>query len=107
MTPVHLRDLVVANRILANEGIVDAFGHVSIRNPDNPTRYFMSRSRAPELITVDDLMEFTLDGKASDLRGRTPYDERMIHGAPLSCPYDKQSVSFLGLPRSRACSGTR
>jgi HCOMODA/2-hydroxy-3-carboxy-muconic semialdehyde decarboxylase len=81
MTPAHLRDLVVANRILANEGTVDAFGHVSIRNPDNPARYFMSRSRAPELITVDDLMEFTLDGEANDLRGRTPYDERMIHGA--------------------------
>ena len=81
MTPDHLRDLVIANRILANEGVVDAFGHVSIRSPDNPTRYFMSRSRAPELITADDLMEFTLDGEATDLQGRTPYGERMIHGA--------------------------
>src|SRR3954462_1279271 len=77
----YLRDLVIANRILANEGVVDAFGHVSIRSPDNPNRYFMSRSRAPELITADDLMEFTLDGEATDLQGRTPYGERMIHGA--------------------------
>ena len=81
MTPNYLRDLVIANRILANEGVVDAFGHVSVRNPDNPARNFMSRSRAPELITVDDLMEFTIDGEAIDLQGRMPYNERIIHGA--------------------------
>jgi HCOMODA/2-hydroxy-3-carboxy-muconic semialdehyde decarboxylase len=77
----HLHDLVVANRILANEGVVDAFGHVSIRNPENPNRYFQSRSRAPELVAADDLMEFNLAGDALDLQGRTPYSERMIHGA--------------------------
>ena len=76
-----LQDLVIANRILANEGVVDAFGHCSIRHPDNPDRYLLSRSRAPELITVDDIMEFTLDGDAIDLQDRTPYGERMIHGA--------------------------
>lgn len=81
MTLSYLRDLVIANRILANEGVVDAFGHVSIRSPDNPGRYFISRSRAPELVTADDLIEFTLDGEAIDLQGRTPYSERMIHGA--------------------------
>jgi ribulose-5-phosphate 4-epimerase/fuculose-1-phosphate aldolase len=77
----HLHDLVLANRILANEGVVDAFGHVSIRSPENPHRYFMSRSRAPELVTAGDLMEFSLDGEAIDLQERTPYGERMIHGA--------------------------
>jgi ribulose-5-phosphate 4-epimerase/fuculose-1-phosphate aldolase len=81
VTPSHIRDLVMANRILANEGVVDAFGHVSIRSLDSPSHYFMSRSRAPELITADDLMEFTLDGEAIDLQERTPYSERMIHGA--------------------------
>src|ERR1700742_2122221 len=81
MTQAYLRDLVVANRILATEGVVDAFGHVSVRSPDNPDRYFMSRSRAPELITLDDLMEFSLHGEAIDLQGRTAYGERMIHGA--------------------------
>ena len=81
MTPNYLRDLVIANRILANEGVADAFGHVSVRNPDNPARYFTSRSRAPELIRVDDLMEFTIDGEAIDLQGRTPYNERRIYGA--------------------------
>ena len=76
-----LRELVIANRILAREGVVDAFGHVSLRHPDNPERYLQSCSRAPELITADDIMEFTLDGDAVDLRDRLPYGERMIHGA--------------------------
>jgi HCOMODA/2-hydroxy-3-carboxy-muconic semialdehyde decarboxylase len=76
-----LHDLVIANRILAHEGVVDAFGHVSIRSPDKPNRYFQSRSRAPELVTADDLMEFSLEGQALDAQGRTPYGERFIHGA--------------------------
>src|SRR5438270_6506211 len=81
MTPSYLRDLVIANRILAHEGVVDAFGHASIRSPDNPARYFMARSRAPELVTVEDLMEFSLEGETIDPQGRAPYAERMIHGA--------------------------
>jgi HCOMODA/2-hydroxy-3-carboxy-muconic semialdehyde decarboxylase len=76
-----LNDLVFANRILANEGVVDAFGHVSIRDPDNPNRYVQSCSRAPELVKADDLMDFSLIGEALDGQGRTPYSERMIHGA--------------------------
>ena len=75
MIQSHLHDLVVANRILANEGVVDAFGHVSIRSPDNPNRYFQSRSRAPELVTADDLMEFNLAGDAVDLQGRALREE--------------------------------
>ena len=51
------RDLVRANRILANEGIVDAWGHISVRNPDNPETYFLSRSRSPELVTMEDVIE--------------------------------------------------
>jgi ribulose-5-phosphate 4-epimerase/fuculose-1-phosphate aldolase len=76
-----MRDVVVANRILAREGVVDAYGHVSLRHPDNPDHYIMSRSRSPELVTLDDIMEFTLDGEPVDDRGRTPYAERHIHGA--------------------------
>ena len=76
-----LQELAVANRILAHEGVVDAFGHVSIRHPQRRDRFFMSRSRAPELVTVDDLMEFELDGTLVEARGRTPYSERFIHGA--------------------------
>ena len=75
------RRLVAANRILAREDVVDAYGHVSVRHPDDPKRYVMSRSRSPALVEFDDLMEFGLEGEAVDLRGRTPYGERYIHGA--------------------------
>jgi ribulose-5-phosphate 4-epimerase/fuculose-1-phosphate aldolase len=87
-----LRELAVANRILAREGVVDAFGHVSIRHPERADRFFMSRSRAPELVTVDDLMEFELDGTPVDARGRTPYSERFIHGAIYEKRADVMSV---------------
>lgn len=76
-----LDELVTANRILAREGVVDSFGHVSIRHPDRPDRYVLSRARAPECIEVDDLMEFSCDGTPIDAAGRTPYAERFIHGA--------------------------
>jgi ribulose-5-phosphate 4-epimerase/fuculose-1-phosphate aldolase len=76
-----LRDLVVANRILANENVVDAYGHVSVRHPTNPEHYFLSCSRSPELVTRDDIMEFRLDGTPVGEDLREPYLERFIHGA--------------------------
>lgn len=87
-----LEELVTANRILAREGVVDAFGHASIRHPDLADRYFLSRARAPECIEVDDLMEFTLDGTAIEARGRKPYAERFIHGAIYETRPDVQAV---------------
>jgi ribulose-5-phosphate 4-epimerase/fuculose-1-phosphate aldolase len=78
---VEFQRLIAANRILANENVVDAFGHVSVRDPRNPERFIMSRSRSPALVEFDDLMEFDLSGNAIDARGRTPYGERMIHAA--------------------------
>jgi len=74
-------ELVTANRILAREGIVDAFGHVSIRHPDRADCYVLSRARAPECIEAGDLMEFMLDGAPAAAAGRAPYAERFIHGA--------------------------
>ena len=86
-----MREVVVANRILAREEVVDAYGHVSIRNPENPERYLMSRSRSPELVTLGDIMDFTLDGEAiSD--DRTPYAERHIHGAIYEARPEVNSV---------------
>jgi HCOMODA/2-hydroxy-3-carboxy-muconic semialdehyde decarboxylase len=76
-----LDELVTANRILAREGVVDAFGHVSIRHPELADRYILSRARAPECIEVDDLMQFALDGTPLEPAGRKPYAERFIHGA--------------------------
>ena len=78
-----LEDLVIANRILAHEGVVDGYGHVTARHPERPDRFFMSRSRSPELVTLDDIMEFDLDCNPIDQRGRTMYGERAIHGASL------------------------
>jgi ribulose-5-phosphate 4-epimerase/fuculose-1-phosphate aldolase len=76
-----LDNLVVANRILAHENVVDAYGHVSIRHPSNPKRYFIARSLAPELVTRADLIEFDLEGNPVGGDTRTPYLERFIHGA--------------------------
>ena len=88
----ELRDLAIANRILAREGVVDAFGHVSLRHPARADRFFLARSRSPELVTPEDLMEFALDGTPIDARGRTPYSERFIHGAIYEKRTDVHSV---------------
>ena len=87
-----IRALVAANRILAAEGVVDAFGHISVRHPRDPDRYLLSRSRSPELVQVADIMEFEMDGTPVDPRGRTPYLERFIHGAVLQARPDVLSV---------------
>ena len=87
-----LQELVVANRILANEGVVDAWGHISVRNPDNPNHYFLSRSRSPELVEPEDIMQFTLDGKVVGDDKRPPYLERFIHAAILDARPDVLAV---------------
>ena len=91
-TPELLRDLVLSNRILANEGVVDAFGHVSVRHPDDPGRFIISRSLGPELVTEDDLQLFTLDGEQVDGNPDRPYAERFIHGAIYEARPDVISV---------------
>jgi ribulose-5-phosphate 4-epimerase/fuculose-1-phosphate aldolase len=75
-----LEDLVAANRILYDQGVVDGFGHVSVRHDKDPKRYLLSRSMAPALVTRDDILEYDLDSTAVDGRGRTSYLERFIHG---------------------------
>jgi HCOMODA/2-hydroxy-3-carboxy-muconic semialdehyde decarboxylase len=87
-----IEELVTANRILARENVVDSFGHISVRHPDNPQRYLLSRSRAPDCIENDDIMEFTLEGAAVDARARAPYLERFIHGALYEARPDVMSV---------------
>jgi HCOMODA/2-hydroxy-3-carboxy-muconic semialdehyde decarboxylase len=88
----EFRKLVAANRILANEGVVDAFGHVSVRDPRDAQRFVLARSRSPALVELEDLMEFTLEGVPVDARGRTPYGERMIHAAIYAARPDVVSV---------------
>jgi len=76
-----ISELVIANRVIAHLKLVDSFGHITVRNPENPQRFFMSRSRAPSLVTREDILEFHLDSSPVDLRGLSPYKERFIHGA--------------------------
>jgi len=85
-------ELVTANRILAREGVVDAFGHVSVRHPAHADGFCLSRARAPECIEPDDIMEFTMDGTPIDPAGRKPYAERFIHAAVYEARPDVRAV---------------
>ena len=76
-----INELVVANRILANEDVVDAYGHVSVRHPDNPERFFLAHSKSPSLVEAGDIVEHTLDGRAAKPEKRPLYLERFIHAA--------------------------
>ena len=88
-----IKDLVIANRILAKEDVVDAYGHVSVRHPDNPKTFFISRSLAPELIEKDDIIEFGMDGQPVDKNEkRSPYLERFIHAAIMEARPDVNAV---------------
>ncbi|MCC6195169.1 MAG: class II aldolase/adducin family protein [Burkholderiales bacterium] len=92
-TPAELiDDLVAANRILAGLGVVDGFGHVSVRHPDHPDRYLLSRSLAPEQVSAADIMVFDLRSSALGGDPRTPYLERFIHGEIYARRPDVQSV---------------
>jgi ribulose-5-phosphate 4-epimerase/fuculose-1-phosphate aldolase len=78
--PQLIDDLVSANHILAGEGVVDAYGHVSARHDRNPGRYLLSRDLAPALVTGEDILEYDLDSNPIDAKGRSQYLERFIHG---------------------------
>jgi len=90
--PALIDDLVVANRILAGEGVLDGLGHVSIRHPSNPDRYLIARSLAPALVTAADIMEYDLDSTPIDRRGRAMFLERFIHGEAYKARPDVQAV---------------
>jgi ribulose-5-phosphate 4-epimerase/fuculose-1-phosphate aldolase len=73
-------EIVVANHILANEGVLDGYGHVSVRNPADANHYFLARAGAPALVTAADITEYDLDSKAISATAGTGYIERFIHG---------------------------
>src|SRR6201997_1733696 len=85
-------ELAIANRILAHEGVLDAFGHVSMRHPTDPGRYLLSRSRGPELVEPDDILEFTLDSEPVVPPTRRLYSERVIHGCIYQARPDVHAV---------------
>jgi ribulose-5-phosphate 4-epimerase/fuculose-1-phosphate aldolase len=90
--PALIEDLVAANRILADQGVVDGYGHVSVRHNLDPKRYLLARSMAPELVTAEDIVEFDLDSNPIDPRGRKFYLERFIHGEIYKSRPDVKSV---------------
>ena len=79
------RQLVLANRILANEGALDGLGHISIRNPENPCTFFQASNISPEFVTLDDIMEIALDGQVlSGAEGKKAYGERILHARVMA-----------------------
>ena len=89
----HARDVLArANRMIAHEGVLDAFGHVTMRHPTDPGRYLMSRSRAPELVQPDDILEFTLDSQSVKPTDVRLYGERVIHGTIYQTRPDVNAV---------------
>lgn len=90
--PASIEDLVVAGRILVDQGVLDGFGHVSMRHPKDPTRFLMSRSLAPALVTAADIIEHDLDGKGIDANGRTLFLERFIHAEVYRARPDVMAV---------------
>ena len=88
----RIADLVLANHILADQNVLDGFGHVSVRSAKNPNHYFISRSRAPAMVSADDIMEYDFDDHAIDARGRSSYVERFIHSEIYKVRPDVQAV---------------
>ncbi len=96
--PSAFDDLVSANRILAHEAVVDGFGHVSVRDPGDPSHYLLARSMAPALVTAADILTYDLDSNALNANGRTSYAERFIHGAIYKARPDVKSIVHAHTP---------
>jgi len=87
-----IEDLALASRILANEGVLDAYGHVSIRHPSDPSRYLMARSLPPALITPADILAFDLASKPVTPTDKRLFTERYIHGAIYQARPDVKAI---------------
>ena len=87
-----VEELVIANHILYDQNAVDGYGHISVRNPANPSTFFLARSVAPSVVKVEDIMEFDMDGKALNGDTRVAYGERFIHSGILKNRPDINSV---------------
>ena len=93
-----IEELVLANHILANEGVIDGYGHVSVRDPSNPNRYFLARAGAPALVTAADITEYDLDSKPVTNASATGYTERFIHGEIYKARPDVMAVVHCHCP---------
>jgi HCOMODA/2-hydroxy-3-carboxy-muconic semialdehyde decarboxylase len=85
-------ELSLASRILANEGVLDGFGHVSLRHPGDPTRFLLSRSRSPQLVEPGDILEFNLDAEPVKPPAAPLFAERVIHGCIYQARPDVMAV---------------
>ncbi len=90
--PALIEDLVIANHILVNEGVLDGFGHISVRHDRDPGRFLIARSMAPGLVTAQDIVACDLDGQVHDDRGYKTYLERFIHSEIYRARPDVMSV---------------
>jgi HCOMODA/2-hydroxy-3-carboxy-muconic semialdehyde decarboxylase len=93
-----IEDLAVANRILANENILDGLGHVSARSLTNPNRFFEARDLAPGLVTAADILEYDLDGKPVSADAPASVRERFIHAAIFKARPDVMAVVHSHMP---------
>jgi ribulose-5-phosphate 4-epimerase/fuculose-1-phosphate aldolase len=93
-----LEDLVTANHILQDQGVVDGYGHVSVRNPANPNHFYISRWLAPDLVTVDDIMELDFDCVPANGDNRRMYSERWIHAEIYRARPDVKSIVHTHAP---------
>jgi len=91
-------ELVLANRMLANEGVLDGYGHVSVRVPTSPNHYFLSRSKAPAVVTAADITEYDLDSKPVSNTQVAGYIERFIHGEIYRTRRDVMAVVHCHCP---------
>jgi ribulose-5-phosphate 4-epimerase/fuculose-1-phosphate aldolase len=85
-------DIAVASRMLANEGVLDAFGHVSLRHPSDPGKYLLARSRSPLAVEASDVLEFTLDSEPVKPTPEKLFAERVIHGCIYQARPDVMAV---------------
>ena len=90
--PKLVEDLVAANRILADQGILDGYGHVSVRDESAPNHYLMSRDLAPALVSASDILEYDIDSNPIDAGSRAVYRERFIHGEIYRARPDVKAV---------------
>ena len=88
----QILDLVIASRTLAEHGVIDAYGHATVRSEKNPQRYYMARNLAPELVTEADILEFDLESNPIDAQGRAVYQERFIHGEIYKARPDVKAI---------------
>jgi ribulose-5-phosphate 4-epimerase/fuculose-1-phosphate aldolase len=93
-----IEEVVLANRILANEGVLDGYGHVSVRSPTSPTHYFLARSKAPALVTAADITEYDLDSRPVSSTQVAGYIERFIHGEIYRARQDVMAIVHCHCP---------